>query len=213
MALAPVERSAVTEPGRATAGGVGDAASGIAEHAHRGAGNRVLRAGFEPLHEVAIERILGNDPPERTRRGHDMIDPSCGLRIHSDVADRRLAQRSNLELKAVHGTPDGGTTPGRPVGLAQTDVLRRTPLVIEPDVAGRRAVDGMTDVIDPPRVGVIPLRWHPHGAFVVAPERPAELAAGLFLEGDPAAVLDQQQFEGIAKQSADAAGILRDAAQ
>src|SRR4051812_10952964 len=54
--LAPVERPAVTEPGRPTAGGVREAASGIAEHAHRGAGNLVLRARFEPLHEITIER-------------------------------------------------------------------------------------------------------------------------------------------------------------
>src|SRR5690606_17655858 len=102
----------------------------------------------------------------------DVIDPACGVVAQADVADRRFAQRTELELQAVDRRPGNRPPPAAPV-LAREAERRivRAVLVIEPDETGSSPVNGVADVVDQPAVAVVPGARHLDRSHVVAPER------------------------------------------
>src|SRR5262245_49903606 len=108
-----------------------------------------------------------------------MVDPSCRARAHADVANGRFAQRADLELQAVGRGPRTGASAARPIRLREPERRVVTSgLVVEPDVAGRRAVNRVTDVVDRPTIAVVPGTWYVQGSCVVGEERSTQLAAG-----------------------------------
>src|SRR3954462_9774678 len=149
-ASAAIQGAAVAVPRGTPAGGIRETTAWVAEDAHRGADVAVLRVRFEPLYKVPVECVLGHDPAERARRRDHMIDPPGGLGTHADIANRRLAQRPDLELEAVHRAPRGRPTAGCPIGLTEGEVLWRAPFMVKPHVTSRRPVNRMADVVDPP---------------------------------------------------------------
>ena len=75
--------------------------------------------------------------------------------------------------------------------------------MIEPDVAGAGALNGMSEVVDPARIGISPLTRDADRSLVVLPELAAELRPSLFLERDAPGMLDHQQLERVDERAED----------
>jgi hypothetical protein len=67
--------------------------------------------------------------------------------------------------------------------------------MIEPDVPGAGSMNRVSEVVDPPRVGIAPLPRHANGALIIEPEFSAQLGSRFLLERDSPRVLDQEQLE------------------
>ena len=75
--------------------------------------------------------------------------------------------------------------------------------MVEPDVSSRGPVNWMADVVDRPRIGVLPLVRDMYGSRVVQPERTTKLASRFLLEGDADSMFEHQQLERIDERTDD----------
>ena len=75
--------------------------------------------------------------------------------------------------------------------------------MVEPDVSSCGPVNWMADVVDRPRIGVLPLVRDMYGSRVVQPERTAKLASRLLLEGDADSMFEHHQLERIDERTND----------
>jgi len=140
----------------------------------------VARAGFHSPHNVFVHPFFANEPAKAADWRHNNIDLSdpgeavfrsagpCAIAVpglaslsavffHGDFADR-----SQIPLRAVDGVPDGGFEAAAPVsfGIGKLHALGLG-VVLNPDVAGERALHRMADVAEHIRVAVAPARVLP----------------------------------------------------
>src|SRR5262245_43871343 len=104
----PAKRPVLAVPRRALARKVGECAARVERHAEGSPPEPVGGALFHPFDEVSIERVFPDHQRESADWSDDMIDPAAGARFHADVADGRLAQRTELELDAIDHAPYRG---------------------------------------------------------------------------------------------------------
>src|SRR5678815_2967851 len=157
----------------------------------------IPRVTFHPFHEELVEQVLGDDETERSCRRDGIIHPPRRLRSKTNVAKRGFADGPHLELQTVHSGERCRASAARPVSVVELDGDRGTWIVLQPQVSSRRPVNRMTDVVDEPRVRVLPGTRHVNGPSVVIPEVAAQFPSRLRLQRQANAVLDSEQCEGV----------------
>src|SRR4051812_43920254 len=135
---------------------VGKAARGIEGHAVDATQREVLRAPFQWLDPEAIGGIFAHDHQHAAEGRHDEVNVSGSAGLFSDVADRRLAQRTEFELRAVGRGPSHGAHATGPVaGVAELEIYAAR-IVLYLDEARARALHGMSEVVRELTVAIAP---------------------------------------------------------
>ena len=110
------------------------------------------------------------------------------------VSDGRLAQRADFKLFAVGPGKCCGAQPARPVTTVPSDFCSAiTGIVMYPDIAGDRALHGMSDIINEERIAVTPAVKITHRRRIASQKRSAESGASARVGSQPKCKLDSQK--------------------
>src|SRR5882757_5591784 len=182
-----------------------DVCGALSRRRERGCKKQELVPGVTPNagEDEAIDRVLPHIPGQSTNRSEEEVLHAGFVRVDAvgpadvvegpGVADRGLARRSNLPLRAVCGCVGHGAEPPHPVP-PRVLIHQRTLLgvVLLVDAAGHRAHHGMADVVDTEGVVILPPRPAIvlYAILILCPEvSVGELIARVVVHGDVATML------------------------
>ena len=96
-----LQRPALSVPRSAHGHEVGSGSGRIQSDPEHRSQRRRVHPPLDPADHEAIDCIFCDDRRQATRRRHDVIHPSRRARIQADVADGRLAERTQLAASVV----------------------------------------------------------------------------------------------------------------
>src|SRR5215203_5978815 len=168
------------EPWQSALRRIRQGATRVQQRSRERSNHPVSRPRFDLHNQVPIQRVLRHHERQGARRCDDVVYPAGGARAETDITDRRLAEQTEFELKAVTRRPGNRTTSACPILLGKTEFwIVAAVFMIEPDESGRGTVNRMAHVIDAPAVTVCPRVRNFDRPQVIAHEGSAELASRL----------------------------------
>ena len=150
---------------------------------------------LDDLHHILVQRILRDDDREPAGRRDHVIDPTSRVRPQPHVADRRFAQWTQLELKAVERRPSSGPRTRCPISPRQPYVHVLIRMMYEPRPSCSCAVYWMANVIHEPPIPIFPGARNLERPLIITKKVTAELATCFLLKSDASRVFHHQQPE------------------